>query len=304
MEKLLRYNLVRNTGSTPRTWKRLFVMQNTTYSKPSLTTCPIVWYTIRGKSKIHKHTGLIRNLMLGIPSRSSNEGSFGSAKSARIAVRSPAEKTQRPDSGTTNPSVNQVALERELVKLRVERDRAVEHANEWQSRAASLKAELEKERGSIERVLAAQNIDQEREIRKQLHAEWAKSEAAWKERIRNERLLRLSYERILLNLGFAPNRIASDLVKTSRPQPISNLPEEYRTMDLLEMDVAVMGQTESKRKGLFAYGIEDIKATMNEAGSEKRGPPLEGTEDFGPKSQAGNGKRELLKSLALASAPN
>lgn len=242
--------------------------------------------------------------MPGIASRSSNEGSFGSAKSARIAVRSSAENTQRPESGTTNPSVNQVALERELVKLRVERDRAVEHVKEWQSRAASLKAELEKERGSIERVLAAQNIDQEREIRKELHAEWAKSEAAWKERIRNERLLRLSYERILLNLGFAPNRIASDLVQTSRPQPISNLPEEYRTMDLLEMDVAVMSQTESKRKGLFAYGIEDIKATMNETGSAKSGRPLEGTEDFGPKSQTGNGKRELLKSLALASAPN
>ena len=242
--------------------------------------------------------------MSGIAPRSSTEGSSGSNTSARVASKISTDNIQRVNPRAANQAVNPVALERELVKLRIERDRAVDQMKEWQARAASLKAELDKERGSMERLLAAQHNDREREIRKELHAEWAKSEAAWKERIRNERLLRLSYERILLNLGFAPNRIASDLVQTSRPQPISNVPGEYRTMNLLEMDVAVMSQTESKRKGLFAYGIGDIKASLKDNVSIGRDPIAEGTEDTASKSQTGTGKRELLKSLALASAPN
>ena len=197
--------------------------------------------------------------------------------------------------------VNLASIQRELAKLRMERDAAVQQSREWQLRVSAMKAELDKERGSFERVVAAQSSDREKEIRRELYAELSKSEAAWKERIRNERLLRLSYERVLLNLGFSPNRIASDLVRVSRPQPLTQDPEDYGTINLLQADAALLSQSQSRRKGLFAYGMSEIKSGMTNTKSvvSDNGPPKDEVI-----RTAGTGRRDLLRSLSLATVPH
>jgi hypothetical protein len=197
--------------------------------------------------------------------------------------------------------VTVASLQRELAKLRMERDAAIQQSREWQLRLSSVKAELDKERGSIERVVAAQGSDREREIRRELYAELSKSEAAWKERIRNERLLRLSYERVLLNLGFSPNRIASDLVRVSRPQPLTQDPEEYGTVNLLQTEAALLSQSQTRRKGMFAYGIDEIKSGMTKTKivTGDTGPPKDET-----LRTSGSGRRDLLRSLSLATVPH
>jgi hypothetical protein len=185
------------------------------------------------------------------------------------------------------------SLEREISKLRQERDAAINQLHETQGRLSALKAELDKERGSRERVAATRDSEKERQLRKDLEVELAKSEAGWRERIRNERLIRLSYERILINLGFAPNRIAADLVQVSRPQPLSSDPKDYETVNLLDIDEAVRFQSQSKQKGLFAAGTAD-----------SRNAQLEEAYEAAPVVRVGSGKRELLKSLALSSIPS
>jgi hypothetical protein len=193
------------------------------------------------------------------------------------------------------------SLQREINTLRNERDAALQQCREWQTRASALKAELEKERGSTERVMITKSVDREKEIRRELQAELQKSEAAWKERIRNERLLRLSYERVLLNLGFSPNRIASDLVRVSRPQPLTDNPEDYRTVNLLQIDEALCSQTQSKRKGLFAYNMDQIRSGFGSEPNGKKEGSTVSTEE-GPRP-SGSGRRDLLRSLALATVP-
>ena len=192
-------------------------------------------------------------------------------------------------------------LQKEVVKLRSERDSALQQSVDWQTRASALKAELDKERGSVQRVMVAQGGDRERELRRDLQAEISKSEAAWKERIRNERLLRLSYERVLLNLGFSPNRIASDLVRVSRPFPLTENPDEYKTTNLLQLDEALVSQSQSKRRGLFSYDLDQIKSGFgaNEKRIEGNAPSVQ----EGPPRYSGGGRRELLRSLALESVP-
>jgi hypothetical protein len=208
----------------------------------------------------------------------------------------------RPSS---DDSTNIVSLQRELTKTRIERDKAIQISREWQMRVSAVKAELDKERGSIDRLVAVQGSEREKEIRRELQAELAKSEAGWKERMRNERLLRLSYERVLINLGFAPNRIASDLVCVSRPQPLTQSPEEYKTMNLVEIDEVVRSQTQSKRKGLFSYGLEEIKAGISVPALSQNQILPTGTNDSEWSIRPSRvGRRELLKSLALSTVPH
>lgn len=187
------------------------------------------------------------------------------------------------------------ALQREVKKLQAERDLAIQQGRDWQLTVASLKAELDKERGSYDRAISAKANEREREIRRELTVEWGKSEAAWRERIRNERLLRLSYERILLNLGFAPNRIASELVQVSRPQPLSTNPGEYATLDLLQVERALVSQPAAKQKGLFAYTLDEIKSGMQKVEPKVVTPPVQPESSY----SSGTGKRDLLKNLAM-----
>ena len=215
--------------------------------------------------------------------------------------RSPVDSETNVVGGYDN-GAEIVAMQREIKKLAAERDLAIQQGREWQLRVASLKAELDKERGSVERVVEGKTADKERELRLEAQSEWAKSEAAWRERIRNERLLRLSYERVLMNLGFAPSRIASDLVRVSRPQPLPTDPGGYQTANLLDIESAMVSQPGSRKRGLFAYSIEEIKGGMGVGGFliPKAAPATVSInieeEIFRPSS----GKRELLKSLASA----
>ena len=106
---------------------------------------------------------------------------------------------------------------------------------------------------------------------------------------------------MLLNLGFSPNRIASDLVRVSRPQPLNDDPEVYGTVNLLQADAALLSQSQSRRKGMFAYGIDEIKSGM--AKTKPMAP-----ETGPPKDEAlrasGSGRRDLLRSLALTTVPH
>jgi hypothetical protein len=190
----------------------------------------------------------------------------------------------------------------EVEQLRIERDEALRKCKEWQIEVASLKAELDKERGA-QSVFVDQRVhEMERDIRAELNSEWSKNEAGWKERIRNERLLRLSYERVLLGMGFTPSRIASDIVRVSRPQPLHEDPGEYKTLNLLDLEAGLASQPSSKRKGLFAYSMNDIKASMNLPDPEpwNREPiprPDSKTEDYF-RVNGSVGKRDLLKVLS------
>ena len=194
------------------------------------------------------------------------------------------------------------SLQREMNRLKTERDLAIHQGREWQLQVGSLKAELDRERGSYDRILSTRGKDMEKEMREDVKSEWGKSEAAWKERIRNERLLRLSYERVLINLGFAPSRIASDLVRVSRPQPMNEDPAEYRTPNLLDLEAGVHAQPASKRSGLFSYSMNDIKSGMKSAGIADPLPPSTATEAgesiYALSVGQGRGKRDLLRSLA------
>ena len=187
-------------------------------------------------------------------------------------------------------------------QLKMERDDAFRKCKEWQVEVASLKAELDKERGAQSVSVDQKVRERERDIRAELNSEWAKSEAGWKERIRNERLLRLSYERVLLGMGFTPSRIASDIVRVSRPQPLHEDPGEYKTLNLLDLEAGLASQPSSKRKGLFAYSINDIKASMNLPNPEPWDrEPLEKPEAVGDDYFPVNGsvgKRDLLKILS------
>ena len=225
--------------------------------------------------------------------------------SARTATRLTGGKVSGPvDASPQSPKSpapeiwkdvgpNSRSLEREISKLRQERDAAINQLHETQGRLSALKAELDKERGSRERVAATRDSEKERQLRKDLEIELAKSEAGWRERIRNERLLRLSYERILINLGFAPNRIAADLVQVSRPQPLSSDPKDYQTVNLLDIEEAVRFQSQSKQKGLITAGLGGTR----DAGFDE-------AYEAPPAVRVGSGKRELLKSLALSSIPS
>lgn len=186
--------------------------------------------------------------------------------------------------------------------MRLELDEVTRKCKEWQVEVASLKAELDKERGTQALMIEQKLRERERDIRADLNSEWAKNEAGWKERIRNERLLRLSYERVLLGLGFTPSRIASDIVRVSRPQPLHEDPGEYRTLNLLDLEAGLASQPPSKRKGLFAYSMNDIKASMNLPEPEpwNREPfprPDTQTDDFF-NVNGSTGKRDLLKVLS------
>lgn len=197
------------------------------------------------------------------------------------------------------PVVDVAAMQREMKKLLAERDLAIQQGREWQMKMALLKAELDKERGSVDRAVAVKAADRERELRLEAQSEWAKSEAAWRERIRNERLLRLSYERVLMNLGFSPNRIASDLVRVSRPQPLPMDPGSDKTANLFEIHEAMVSQPGARRRGLFAYSIDDIKAGLGVGGSLLSNPaPKSSSLEDQPELFRSPGKRELLKSLA------
>lgn len=193
---------------------------------------------------------------------------------------------------------NSVSIE----KLVFDRDEAHRRCDEWQVEVASLKAQLDKERGAQASIVDERVRERDREIRSELNSEWAKNEAGWKERIRNERLLRLSYERVLLGMGFTPSRIASDIVRVSRPQPLHEDPGEYRTLNLLDLEAGLASQPSSKRKGLFAYSMNDIKASMvlpePEPWNRDHAPMMSGkTEEY--YSVSGSiGKRDLLKVLS------
>lgn len=223
--------------------------------------------------------------MIGIQSGPSSAPVFSREKGAVLDV---------PENGGGDIA----AIQRELKKLTAERDLAIQQGREWQLKVASLKAELDKERGSVERMVSVKSAEKERELRIEAQSEWAKSEAAWRERIRNERLLRLSYERVLMGLGFSPSRIASDLVRVSRPQPLPSDPGGYKTANLLEINEALVSQPGARRRGLFAYSIEEIKSGMGVGGSlvSRQVPATVTVEE--PQIFRPSGKRELLKSLA------
>jgi hypothetical protein len=145
----------------------------------------------------------------------------------------------------------------------IERSEPSHENKDWKLEVAALKAELDRERGAQVQIVEQRLREREREVRTELLSEWSKNEAAWKERVRNERLLRLSYERVLLNLGFSPSRIASDIVRVSRPQPLHEDPGTYNTLNLLDIEAGMVSQPSTRRKGMFSYSIEDIKASMN-----------------------------------------
>jgi hypothetical protein len=195
------------------------------------------------------------------------------------------------------------------LQMKSERDAALQRLRDSQLEVAALKAELDRERGAQAQLVEQRLRERERDVRMELNSEWSKNEAAWKERIRNERLLRLSYERVLVNLGFAPSRIASDIVRVSRPQPLHEDPQDYNTMNLLDMEAGTVSQPSTRRKGLFAYSMEDIKASMalpetktwtasevsGDATPVTHSPP---SNDFFSLGGGSVGKRELLRSLA------
>lgn len=188
------------------------------------------------------------------------------------------------------------ALKRQLKNVQVAQDLPTSNERQWQLEVGGLKAELDKERGSREDMVAARVKTQEVFLRQEISTEWAKTEAAWKERIRNERLLRLSYERVLISLGFAPSRIASDLVRISRPQPLHEDPGAYKTMNLLDIEAGLASQPQASRKGLFSYTINEVKAGMSTESTFS-----EVVEDFYPITdclRVGKGRRDLLKSLS------
>lgn len=186
------------------------------------------------------------------------------------------------------------SLRDQLQKAQRESNAAIAEEKQMQLEIGGLKAELDKERGSREEMVAAQVHTKLRFSKQEITDEWAKSEAAWKERIRNERLLRLSYERVLLGLGFAPSRIASDLVRVSRPQPLHEDPSTYGTMSLLDMEAGLSCQPQSIRKGLYAYNMTQLKVSALP-------PQVALTEDV-PEFclSLGKGRRDLLKSLSTS----
>jgi hypothetical protein len=56
-----------------------------------------------------------------------------------------------------------------------------------------------------------------------MRSDMAKLESGWREKCSNERLLRMSYERLLINSGISPSRIAANLVLSSRPPSLGYL---------------------------------------------------------------------------------
>jgi hypothetical protein len=215
------------------------------------------------------------------PSKSGGVKDVGGPRSPNVGIPVESEKTG-----------NTAALQRELNRVKTERDVAVQQAREWQLQVGSLKAELDKERGSYDRLVASRSQEREKLIREEMNAEWAKSEAGWKERVRNERMVRMGYERILISLGFAPSRIASDLVRLSRPQPTNEDPSTYNTINLEELEAGIWSQPASTKRGLFSYHMEELKQDMNRL---RPGLPQS-------KSQEGavnvRGRIALLKTLA------
>jgi hypothetical protein len=216
---------------------------------------------------------------------------------ARSGKHSSARRRRSPKE--TDDSDNQKEITERII---LDRDEAYRRCDEWQVQVASLKAELDKERGGQAFAVEQRVREREREIRSELNSEWAKNEAGWKERIRNERLLRLSYERVLLGMGFTPSRIASDIVRVSRPQPLHEDPGEYKTLNLLDLEAGLVNQPSSKRKGLFAYSMNDIKASMNlpdpEPWNREDSPVLVNKVDEYYPVSGSVGKRDLLKVLS------
>lgn len=213
--------------------------------------------------------------------------------------------SKNDEEASVGSTESAASLQRELKRVKAERDLAIQQGREWQLQVATLKAELDKERGSYDRIVASKSTDREKEIRAEVMSEWAKSEAGWKERVRNERLLRLSYERVLTSLGFAPNRIASDIVRVSRPQPMSEDPGDYRTMNILGVEANLLAQPASTKKGLFAYSMEDIMEGVNNDRARPGLPPLkpgvvQKPDEFFNVTDSYNsrGKKDLLKTLS------
>lgn len=210
--------------------------------------------------------------------------------------RSTSRSRSSTEKGT--PVVESGSIE----ELQLDREEAIRKCREWQIEVASLKAELDKERGAQSLLIEQKLRERERDIRAELNSEWAKNEAGWKERIRNERLLRLSYERVLLGMGFSASRIASDIVRVSRPQPLHEDPGEYKTLNLLDLEAGLASQPPSKRKGLFAYSMNDIKASMNLPDPEPWNrepmsrPDCQSDDYFEVNGSVG--KRDLLKVLS------
>lgn len=188
-------------------------------------------------------------------------------------------------------------LKNQLKQLKTETSSVLAEERQRQLEIGALRAELDKERGSREEIVATQVNAKAVFMRQEISNDWAKSEAAWKERIRNERLLRLSYERVLIGLGFAPNRIASDLVRVSRPQPLHENPEDYRTINLLEIEAGMSSQPQTVRKGLLAYSVNEARMglpTMTQQNLDKD----VASEFYAVTSSLGRGRRDLLKSLS------
>jgi hypothetical protein len=160
-------------------------------------------------------------------------------------------------------------------------------------------ASLEQERGSS---IAKGVQEREKEIRRELMFEWGKNEAAWKERVRNERLVRMSYERVLLGLGFAPSRIASDLVRVSRPQPLHEDPSLYDTMNVVNLE-AGLGGPESRKKGLFSYSMEEIRSGLRVSPPtlDEKMETLSKSEEFFQLKPC-TGKKDLLRTLTTHTA--
>ena len=232
-------------------------------------------------------------------------------------MSSPQVKSRRnvkTDAGTSGEDTvggeigaSAASLQRELNRLKAERDSAIQQGREWQLQVAKLKADLDKERGSYDRIVSSKSQNREKEIRDEVMSEWAKSEAGWKERVRNERLLRLSYERVLTNLGFAPHRIASDIVRLSNPQPSAYDESNNNSPNLLELEAGLNAQPLSTKRGIFAMSMSEILEKGNS--HNKRlgtiGPQrLEQSNDdefftVVTDSYNSRGRRDLLKTLSM-----
>lgn len=174
------------------------------------------------------------------------------------------------------------------------------------SEIISLRARVEQLEQDRDRMIDQKVKEKEMDIRRNMALELGKSEAAWKERVRNERLVRLSYERVLLSLGFAPNRIASDIVRVSRPQPFHEDPATYGTMNLLNIEAGLVAPP-SRQKGLFSYTMEELRSGVSASNVQSSLLPtrtvdekieaLSLEESFFPLKSNG-GKKDLLRTLS------
>lgn len=170
---------------------------------------------------------------------------------------------------------------------------------------ASLRAQIAQMQQDRDRIIEQKVKERELDIRRDAALELGRSEAGWRERVRNERLVRLSYERVLMSLGFAPSRIASDIVRVSRPQPLNEDPSLYGTLNLANIEAGLVAPP-SRQRGLFSYTMEELRS-----GASSKPPVVEKSLDEKIESlskeeeffllKPSAGKKELLRTLSSAS---